>query len=281
MKNQSVLLKLSSLAILVFSSFVGNTQNYTIAKENFIWKRDVQVLVGYPIVNSFKTIAALGLYNKVDYFNSKKYPYFEITVSHTIGKTMRGVFGLSYYQNEIYGAEFHFPTNDPALPRHHYNIYQIIKSRDLRLLFLLSYDHIIKQKRMLRATMGLGCHFYPQRNGDAELIVSNYYSKTQDPAITYFPTLAINGKCYRSTDLLGWVNPIVKLEYFHSVKRKVGLFLGFYFTYVYIPYDSGKSIYAVFERDNWDDYSINYDFSRQLIFGIHAGLNIHSKSNSK
>lgn len=278
MMKQPAFLFLTSILFAIFSLTTAIAQN--LAKDNFIWKRDIQVSVGYPILNSFKTRKYFTLYNKVDNFNSKKYPYLEITLSHKIVNAVKCVLGLSYYQNEIIGPDYQMDIDKASSSNRYYNLYQIVKSKDLRLLVLLSCDQFLKPSRLIRGTIGLGCHIYPQRNGDAELTVSNYYSEIQDTTITCFPALAINKKSYRTTGLLGTVNPIVKLDYYNSAKSKVNIFLGVVFSYIYVPFDTDVSIYQVFDGENIDDYAINYNFSRQLIFGIHLGVNFHSKSST-
>ncbi len=188
--------------------------------------------------------------------------------------------GFSYFQNEIIGSEYQLSGDILNPSQRRYNLYQIIRNKVLRLLFLLSFDRIIKHGGLLRTSVGLGCHIYPMRKFSYELIVSNYYSELQDSSITYFPELARNKTSYRHTNLLGLINPVVKLDYYRSIEKNVCLFLGVFFTYIYIPQDTEYS-YLVFEGEHTDDYAINYSFSQQLIFGVHAGVIIHSKNNSK
>lgn len=271
--NHTDFLKLTIFLFLLFSKIEAQAQ----PSNNQLWKRDIQVSIGYPILNSLKTSKFHSQNESVEVFSSKKYPILEAKYSHRLVNKLNYSFGFSYYQNEVKGSEFEISVSPSNTSSQYYKLYQIIKSTDLRIIVLLSNDICFNKEGMIRASIGFGWHIYPQKNGDAELKVNNYYSDLQDSSITYFPFLAKNKYSYRHGSPITLPNPLVSVDIFRRLNNHLNIYIGLVFTYLFIPEDSDVNKYAVFESTNTGDYAINYNFKRQIIWGIHLGVNYHSK----
>ncbi len=267
-------LKLTSFLFLLFSKIEAQAQ----PSNNQLWKRDIQVSIGYPILNTFKTSNVQSQLKNSDRFDSKKYPILELQYSHRLLNELKYSIGFSYFQNKVIGSDYLLAASPGNTSGLYYNLYQIIKITDLRITIAISKDIYLVQSKMLRSAIGFGCHIYPQNNGDSELEVSNYYSQSQDPAISYFPVLAKNKYSYRHATPFSLPNPFIKVEYYKKSNSRVSLFIGLVFTYIFIPEDSDTNIYSVFENSYSRDYAINYNFKNQMILGINLGVNYHGKS---